>query len=74
MHAAFQGPISLGARNFFSELSHGEILLNQTEIRLYLPCTDWFETKRTVLNAIPALIGGPVSLRGFWQTSALPAQ
>ena len=23
-----------------------EILLNQTEIRLYLPCTDWFGTKR----------------------------
>ena len=25
-----------------------EILLNQTEIRLYLPCTYWFETKQTV--------------------------
>ena len=24
-----------------------EILLNQTEIRLYLPCTDWFGTKLT---------------------------
>ena len=24
-----------------------EILLNQTEVRLYLPCTDWFGTKRT---------------------------
>ena len=24
-----------------------EILLNQTEIRLYLPCTNWFGTKRT---------------------------
>ena len=24
-----------------------EILINQTEIRLYLPCTDWFGTKGT---------------------------
>ena len=26
---------------------HREILLNQTEIRLYLPCADWFGSKRT---------------------------
>ena len=28
--------------------THREILLNQTEIRLYLPFSDWFGTKRTV--------------------------
>ena len=28
--------------------THREILFNQTEIRLYLPFSDWFGTKRTV--------------------------
>ena len=27
--------------------THREILLNQTDIRLYLPFSDWFESKRT---------------------------
>ena len=33
--------------SIYYNCTHREILLNQTEIRLYLPCTDRFETKRT---------------------------
>ena len=36
-----EGVTQYTQRNIF------EILLNQTEIGLYLPCTDWFGTKRT---------------------------
>ena len=32
----------------FSAHTHREILLNQTEIRLYSPCTDWFGTQTDV--------------------------
>ena len=42
--------------NAYTQRSLFETLLNQTEIRLYLPFSDWFWTKRTVFpnqNPIP---------------------
>ena len=42
----------------YTQRNHFEILINQTEIRFYLPFSDWFGTKRTLidlrkLNPIP---------------------
>ena len=41
----------------YAQITIFEILLNQTEIRLYLPCTDWFSRKifqisRKIVNTI----------------------
>ena len=32
--------------------THREILLNQTEIRLYLTCTDWFPIEKSIQDNI----------------------
>ena len=53
--------VSYPRQNFLSEFIFSsctqiqknlfEILLNQTEIRLYLPFSDWFSTKRTSVSS-----------------------
>ena len=46
-----------------------EMLLNQIEIRLYLPCTDWFWTANGRLFAVPNQLGnGKYNLISVWFT------
>ena len=43
-----------------------EILLNQTEIRLYLSCTDWFGTKRSVRLVPNKSMRGKYNIISVW--------
>ena len=43
-----------------------EILLNQTEIRLYLPYSNWFGTKRTSVCALNQSENGKYNLISVW--------
>ena len=61
------------------------ILLNQTEIRLYIPCTDWFGTKLPAVwfqinrengkyNLISVALQKLVGIDWFWLISCCPCQ
>ena len=54
---------------FRTQRSLFQILLNETEIGLYLPCTDWFRTKRTLSVCCSKSIGTAIQSIGTANTT-----